>query len=224
MDPKELKARIEQANSKMVGMDPEPQQQQEGAYVPVDLYQKSYNERLEANKIKRPNGSSPRVTVALPSVISNVEPRYCKAKNDSEFLANHGDVARSRMVKEQYMDEVLLPAVETMVTLFGADEVLNNDKAIETLDKFVLIDGGRGKGYVSSFIKTLHAEERGATADLSDAAVMKSVKQIRDLVAKDEIRTAVGVATNMKKLIDSGANIASQDDYELIQKVALRGM
>ena len=48
------------------------------------------------------------------------------------------------------------------------------------------------------------------------------IKEMMLAANNDKIRSAIDIAKKLKSKIDSGDNIASQEDYELIQKVVLR--
>lgn len=195
----------------------EPQMPQQ----PVDYYQSGYNERLEASKRSYATGTSPKLLVDAKAVLSQLTREYRMAKDTSDTLKSRGDINRARIAREQYMNEKFLPAVEAIIAYNSVDELLNSQQIINELDKLVLIDGA-GKGYTTAYIKTAHQNDRGDFSGTSDAEVRDGVRQMRMLASKDYIRSAVGIAKRLKGNIDQGKNIASQEDYDLIQRVVLR--
>ena len=186
-------------------------------------YEKARRERLNASKRQYPRGASAKTTIALMVLLDNLRPRYHKAKDESEHLKSVGDTERARIAKAGYMEDVFLPALESLVNLYGIDEILNNRTALKKLDEMVLIDGGSGSGYSEAFIKSLHGGERGIAPAVSDGVVVNAVRDIKKLVARDQIRAAVGLAKRVKGQIERGEHSAEEADWELISAVALRG-
>ena len=197
------------------GSDPEP-------IKFTDYYHEGSKNRLKMTKKPISHGSSPHTAIALRATIENLRPRYTKAKDDSEALKHAGDTVRAEMYKEQYMNEQFLPAVETLVQLYGADDVIANQSVLTELDKLTLVNGS-GSGYTKAFILALHPDDMRTQQSLSDGFVIKALKDIGRLVQQNQIRSAISVAKRIKTSIDNGENAASPDDYDIIQRVALRG-
>lgn len=193
-----------------------------GEPAPTDLYQDAYNARYEMSKKKFPKGSGQKVAVDAKAVLETLAPAYRKAKDDSDTLFSSGDKQRSEMVKQQYMEEKFLPAIDSLVMFNSAEEILNNKKVLDAIDNYVLINGGGGSGYAASYIRNAYGDEMGEFSGTSDAIICDGISSIKMLIERDKIASAIGLAKKLKSRVDNGDNIASEDDYELIQKVALR--
>ena len=201
-------------------------------YVPVDIYQRNQNARIEEFNKKRPRGSSMLVKAVTQAIIDGSVPgdglaaAHKKAEDDSDSLKERGEIERADLARRQYMDEEFLPAVEAVVNYTSPDEVLNCKEALTALDKYALGVGSQ-KGYTASYIRSAYGDLLGqdlnGNLDRSDDAVREAVCKITRLSDHDEIRTAVGVAKQIKKQIDDGEHIANDDDYELIGRVAAFG-
>ena len=118
--------------------------------VPVDIYQRNRDRIYEVNRKSFPKGSSAIVAMAVNSVIDGaggegLARAFKRAKDDSDALKARGERGRADLLKQQYMQENFLPAVEIVVNSTSPDEVLNSKKALDELDKYVLLEGS-GKG------------------------------------------------------------------------------
>lgn len=189
---------------------------------PVDLYRENYNKRVETAKRKIPKGSRPKVLADFKAIAGDLAHAYKKAKDDSEVLFSNGDKNRASMIKQQYMEEKFLPAIEALVSFNSVDEVLNNADVLADLDDYALIDGGSASGYSASYIRQLYGDERGSFSGTSDAYVQDGVRQIKQLAGRNQLRAALGIAERLKGRIDNGNNIANEEDYDLIQRIILR--
>jgi hypothetical protein len=129
-----------------------------------------------------------------------------------------GEKRRAQMVRRQYMEEHFLPAVEAVVNYTSPDELLNCKEALAALDQMALGDGAM-KGYTASYVRQAYGNQLGQKQGESDPEVVDTVRRIHMLVDSDQIRTAIGLAEKMKKRIDEGDNIASDEDYALIGRV-----
>lgn len=218
-------AKAEEARRKAEAEAPVPPE-------PVDIYQRNADARYEESKRVRPNGSPAIVKAAVESIINGdgvpgagLAAAFKKAKVDSDLLRRKGDVTRAEMVRQQYMDEKFIPAIEVVIRYSSPDELLNSKEAIKALDDLALSTGS-GKGYTASYIKSAYGDLLGQNLtgyDRSDDAVVDAVRRIKMLADSDSIRAAVGIAKQIKKKIDEGDNIANEDDYELIGRVAFFG-
>lgn len=205
---------------------------QPAPYVPVDIYQRNQDARIEEFNKKRPRGSSTLVKAVTQSIIDGAVPgdglaaAHKRAEEDSESLKERGEIERSELARQQYMDEKFLPAVEAVVNYTSPDEVLNCKDALSALDKYALGVGSQ-KGYTAAYIRQAYGDMLGqdlnGNLDRSDDAVREAVCKITKLADHDEIRTAIGVAKQIKKSIDNGEHIANDDDYALIGRVAAFG-
>ena len=122
------------------------------------------------------------------------------------------------MVKQQYMEERFLPAVEIVVNNTSPDEVLNCRSALSALDKMALGVGSMS-GYTASYIRQAYADQLGMKRGGSDPTVVSEMRRIKLLVADDQIRTAIGLATKLKKQIDDGEHMAEPEDYAVLGRI-----
>ena len=223
---------IEQREAKAAEQAAKEAEKQPAPYVPVDIYQRNQNARIEEFNKKRPRGSSMLVKAVTQAIIDGSVPgdglaaAHKKAEDDSDSLKERGEIERADLARRQYMDEEFLPAVEAVVNYTSPDEVLNCKEALTALDKYALGVGSQ-KGYTASYIRSAYGDLLGqdlnGNLDRSDDAVREAVCKITRLADHDEIRTAVGIAKQIKKQIDDGEHIANDDDYELIGRVAAFG-
>lgn len=214
-------------------VEEEEPEEGEVAPTPVDIYQQRADSRFEESKRVRPNGSSAVVNAAVKAAISGdgvpgagLAAAHKKAKDDIDLLKSKGDVTRAEMVRQQYMDEKFIPAIEVVIRYSSPDELLNSREALKALDEMA-ISAGSAKGYTAAYVKSAYGNLLGQNLngnyDRSDDAVVDAVRRVKMLSEMDNIRAAVGVAKQIKKKIDAGENIASEDDYELIGRVVSFG-
>ena len=189
---------------------------------PKDYYQEMRSKA--SNSLSKPllNGSTQKLSCEAKNAVQSLLGPFNKATDDSERLDAVGDKERARIVRQQYMEEVFLPVVESLVMMNSPEELLNSTNALKELDKYALVEGGRGSGYTAAFVRTLHKEDFGNVLPTSDVNVEDGVRRIRELVAYGSIRNAVGVAKRLKGQVDKGEFTASPEDYDLLQRVALR--
>ena len=190
---------------------------------PVDIYQRDRNRIYSVNKKTFPKGSSAIVNTAVNAVLDGMGAEglaraYKRAKDDSDALMARGERGRAKLRRQQYMQENFLPAVEIVVNSTSPDEVLNSQKALEELDKYVLLEGA-GKGYTGTYIRQAYGNQLGQVTGRSDDSVRSGVRKINELLDEGEIMTALGIAGKLKDQIDKGEHIADDNDYELIGRV-----
>ena len=222
MTEEEFDARIDAANDKYIS------EEEVSAVETTDVYNdKAKRARAEAKKV-RPNGSSPRVTVVVGKIVRGdgtpgLAAAHQRAEEDSDILSERGERSRADIVKQQYMEERFIPAVETVIRFSSPDEVLNCKEGLNMLDKYALGTGSM-KGYTASYIRSAYGDLLGKDLDgrfnNSDPQVVDAVCRIKRLAGRDNIRTAVGLAARVKKDIDDGKTMASDEDYEIIGRVA----
>lgn len=198
-------------------------------YKPIDIYKQQTSRSRTEQKKTRPRGSSPIVLASAKAVISGdgmpaagLAQAYKRAKDDRDMLKAKGEPGRADIVVNQYMEEHFLPAVETIIRYSSPDELLNCKPALSALDKLALGTGSM-VSYTASYVRSAYGDLLGKDLDnrfgQSDAAVRDSVNRIKALSASDKIRSAIGVAKQIKKQIDDGECIASEDDYDIIGRV-----
>lgn len=190
---------------------------------PVDIYQRDQERIYDVSKKSFPKGSSAITNMAVASVIDGaggegLAHAFKEAKEDINALKERGERGRAELIRKQYMQESFLPAVELVVNSTSPDETLNSKKALDELDKYVLLEGS-GKGYTASYIRQAYGNQLGNVEGRSDASVRSGVRKLNALLDAGEIRTAVGIANKLKDKIDKGMAQADDIDYELIGRV-----
>lgn len=190
---------------------------------PVDIYQRSQDRIYDINQKSYPNGSSAAVNMSVYAVIDGVGAEglakaYKRAKEDADALKDRGERGRAELIRQQYMQENFLPAVEIVVNSTSPDEVLNSKQALDELDKYALLEGS-GKGYTATYIRQAYGNQLGQKEGHSDASVRSDVIRINSLLDDGQVRTAFGIANKLKEKIDRGEAQADDIDYELIGRV-----
>lgn len=217
MEIEELEARINTANDEMVSADEvveiDPQ--------PTDVWQKRINDQANMRDIVI-HGSRPKAKLDLDLLLEgSIQDAYKKALDDSESLRAQGDTARARLVEQQYMQDYYYPVIDALIRLNSQQEILANQDALELLDALAIVPGGGATdGYASVFISQLY--EPDTRIQHSDAQVREAVNKVKWLCNNGQIRQAIGLAERMQNQIDRGDNLATNEDYLLFQKVALR--
>lgn len=190
---------------------------------PLDIYQRNKDRIYDVNQKSFPKGSSAAVNMSTYAVIDGVGAEglakaYKRAKADSDALKERGERGRAELVRQQYMNENFLPAVEIVVNSTSPDEVLNSKQALKELDKYTLLEGS-GKGYTATYIRQAYGNQLGQREGRSDASVRSDVMRINALLDDGQIRTAFGLANKLKDKIDRGEAQADDIDYEMIGRV-----
>ena len=190
---------------------------------PVDIYQRNRERIREVNNKTFPKGSSTAVTMSTYAVIDGVgaeglSKAYSRAKKDIEALKSRGERGRAEVLRQQYMQEDFLPAVEIVVNSTSPDEVLNSKQALSELDKYVMLEGA-GNGYTATYIRQAYGGQLGKKEGNSDSLVRSEVRRINSLLDDGQVRVAVGIANNLKDKIDSGEAMADDVDYEMIGRI-----
>ena len=191
--------------------------------TPIDVYQRTRDNSNEVNRKSYPKGSSAIVNMAVVSLIDGygaegLAKAYKRAKDEVAALKSKGERGRADLMRRQYMQEDFLPAVEIVVNSTSPDEVLNSKKALDELDKYVLLEGS-GKGYTASYIRQAYGNQLGQQKGRSDASVRSGIMRINALLDSGQVRTAYGLANKLKDRIDNGQAMADDIDYELIGRI-----
>ena len=191
--------------------------------TPIDVYQRTRDNINEVNRKSYPKGSSAIVNMAVVSLIDGygaegLAKAYKRAKDEVAALKSKGERGRADLMRRQYMQEDFLPAVEIVVNSTSPDEVLNSKKALDELDKYVLLEGS-GKGYTASYIRQAYGNQLGQQKGRSDASVRSGIMRINALLDSGQVRTAYGLANKLKDRIDNGQAMADDIDYELIGRI-----
>ena len=227
MDSKELETRIDKANAKFVtGEDAGG----ETPAAPTDLYKRNAGSARAEQKKRRPNGSASIVKAVTKSVVTGdgqrgagLAPAYKKARDDSDFFKKRGEEDRAEIVRNQYMEEHFLPAVEAVIAYSSPDELLNCREALAALDQYAL-GIGKTNGYTAQYVRSAYGnalgEDYSARTGKSDDYITRIVYRIKMLANGGSNREAISLAVSAKKDIDEGTHIASDGDYALIGRVA----
>lgn len=196
----------------------------EGAPVappePVDYYQKNRDTASDAAKKSYPRGASTLTQKIAKEAIESLAKAKKRAEVDSDYWKERGDKKRAEMVKQQYMEERFLPAVEMVIIASTPDEVLNAKSILSSFDEQTF---EVAPGYTASYIRAAYQDQLGNTSSKSDGYVRDQIQRLRYLASSDQIRAAYGVAKKLKDEIDNGEHTSSDDDYEIITRVASIG-
>ena len=221
MSPDELNARIDAANDKMLVAEDTPQAAP--LQRPVDTWQMYADARREYDRTSFPNGATKKYGMEAENALQALSGAYEKAKANIESAAKRGDKMRAKLWRQQYMEENFMPAIDTLVLLGSADELLSMKDVLDRFDEKTILDGVSGKGYTAALIRSLYDGQLGSTRAKSDALVKGAVVRASELADKGNIRAAVGLAGRMIQKIEAGENAADDYDYNLLQKIYLRG-
>ena len=189
----------------------------------VDIYQRNQDRMNDVSQKTFPKGSSAAVNMSVYAVVDGVGAEglakaYKRAQDDVNALKAQGERGRAELRRQQYMQEDFIPAVEIVVNSTAPDEVLNSKRALDTLDRYALLEGA-GKGYTATYIRQSYGDQLGRREGVSDPTVKKDVMRVNALLDSGQIRTAIGVANKLKEKIDRGDAMADDTDYELIGRV-----
>ena len=200
-----------------------PVKETENVTDTVDIYQRDQDRIREVNKKSFPKGSGQAVEMSTYAVIDGVGAEglakaYKKAKCDIDALKERGERGRAEIMRQQYMQENFLPAIEIVVNSTSPDEVLNSKRALNELDKYALLEGS-GKGYTATYIRQAYGNQLGQKEGRSDPSVRSEVMRLNSLLDEGQLRTAFGLANKLKEKIDRGDAQADDIDYELVSRV-----
>ena len=188
--------------------------------MPKDLYNETQRTLRKESRKTYPRGASTLTKKIAEEALGGLARQKKRAEVDSDYWKNRGDEERAQLIKDQYMEECFLPAVEMVIISATPDEVLN---AKDILSAFDDVTFEYGPGYTASYIRTAYGDQLGNASSASDGYVRDAISRIKSLAAMDQIRAAYGVAQKLKKEVDNGNHTASEDDYEIITRVASIG-
>lgn len=189
----------------------------------VDIYQRNADKLRENTSKAFPKGSSQIVNYAVTQVVEGAGAEglahaYKEAREDDSELRKKGERERADIVRRQYMDEHFLPALELVVNSASPDELLNNKRALDTLDQYVMSEGS-GKGYTASYVRSAYGNQLGQQEGQSDAYMKAEMRKLNMMLDKGDIRTAYGLARKLKDQIERGEHIADDSDFHLIGRI-----
>jgi len=213
----DLDKRISDANDEFISEEVEE-------ISPIDILQKQRDIANEYSKKQYPRGSRNQVLATVEDVIngvgtSSLAQAYKRAKDNAEAVDKMGDHRRAQIIKNQYMEDSFLPAVEVVVNFTSPDELLNSKKALDTLDKYALGIGAMS-GYTASYVREAYGNALGQVQAASSPEVTDAVYKINGFLDTDQMVLARSLAKRIKEKIDDGKTIASEEDYDLLLNVA----
>lgn len=218
----DLEKRIKEANDRFVSEEEEVVVEEQSS--PTDLLQEQRRiDREYANK-SFPRGSRAQVLATVEDVINGVGTdslgqAYERAKDDAEAVDKMGDHRRAQIIKNQYMQERFLPAVEVVVNFTSPDELLNCKKGLDTLDQYALGVGSMS-GYTAAYIREAYGDSLGQAQAVSAPEVADAVYKINGFLDTNQMVLARSLAKRIKEKVDDGKTIASEEDYEFLLNVA----
>ena len=183
----------------------------------VDIYKQNVNKMREESKKVVPRGASTLLKKIAEEALGGLARQRKRAEVDSDYWLARGDKERAQMVKDQYIEECFLPAVEMMIISATPDEVLNAKDILSAFDEQTF---EYGPGYTASYIRTAYGDQLGNASNTSDGYVRDTLSRIKYLASSDQIRAAYGLAKKLKDEIDNGDHTSSEDDYQIITRVA----
>ena len=192
--------------------------------APVDMLQERRNITRDYAKKSFPRGSRAQVLATVEDVVNGIgtdslAQAYERAKDNSEAVDKMGDHRRAQIIKNQYMEEKFLPAIEVVVNFTSPDELLNSKKALNALDKYALGTGSMS-GYTAAYVREAYGNALGQVQAASSPEVSDAVYRLGGFLDTDQMVLARSLAKRIKKKIDSGDVIASEDDYDFILNIA----
>ena len=183
----------------------------------VDLYDQNRIKMREENKKVFPHGASTLTKKIADEALAELARSHRDAEGKSDYWESRGDKVRAKMVKDQYMEEKFLPAVEMVIIASTPDEVLNAKDILSAFDEQTF---EYGPGYTASYIRTAYGDQLGNASNGSDGYVKDVVERVKFLAGDGQIRSAYGLAKKAKEEIDNGSHQADDTDYEIITRVA----
>lgn len=190
---------------------------------PIDVWQNRQTAIRERPQ-PRVRGASKQLLGDLADLMQGgIEQAYKKATHDSELLKAEGEIQEATVVGQQYMQNYFMPLVDALIRLNSQEEVLASQEALETLDALAIVPGGgRADGYTAVFVSQLYqpVEEQIFRSDIS---VRETIKNINRYCDAHQMRAAIQTAQKALEAIDLGVSRATPDDYDFLQKIALRG-
>lgn len=215
----DLDKRIAEANDEFIS-----EEEEVVTPPPVDILQTQRDIARDYRQKSFPRGSRTQVLATIEDVINGVGTdslgqAYERAKADAEAVDKMGDHRRAQIIKNQYMEEHFLPAVEVIVNFTSPDELLNCKKGLDTLDKYALGLGSMS-GYTASYVREAYADALGQVQPASSPEVYDSVMRLNGFLDSDQMLLARSLAKKMLDKINDGKVIASEDDYNLFLNVA----
>lgn len=190
---------------------------------PVDIYQQTQDKLRENSSKAFPKGSSQIVNYAVTQVVEGAGAEglahaYKEAREDDSELRKKGERERAELVRKQYMQEHFLPALELVINSASPDELLNNKRALDILDQYVLSEGS-GRGYTASYVRSAYGNQLGQMEGRSDAYMRSKMRELNSLLDRGDVRLAYRLAKKLKDQVARGEHIADDADYDLMGRI-----
>lgn len=213
----DLDKRIAEANDEFIS-------EEEEVISPVDVLQEQREIARDYSQKQFPRGSRAQVLATIEDVVNGVgtdslAQAYQRAKENAEAVDKMGDHRRAQIIKNQYMEDKFLPAVEVVVNFTSPDELLNSKRGLDTLDKYAL-GLGPMSGYTASYVREAYGNALGQVQALSSPEVSDAAMRINGFLDTDQMILARSLAKRIKEKVDDGKAIASEEDYDLLLDVA----
>lgn len=186
----------------------------------VDIYKANVNKRAKKLDKLVPHGTSTLTKEIALEELEKLSRLKKRAEMDSNYWGERGDAERAQMIKDQYIEEHFLPAVEMAIIASTPDQVLNSKDILEEFDNLSM---QYGPGYTASYIRTAYGDQLGNASSQSDGYIRSQVERLKYLSSSDQIRAAYGLAKKLKDEIDKGEHTSDDVDYEIISRVASIG-
>lgn len=226
MDKEEFMTRVKDANNEMITETEVSETVEESPAVPqsVDMWQERQR-ALRDRPQERVYGATAKLGLDLNDLFDRgIRQAYKKALDDSDLLRSQGETQRATLVEQQYMQDWFYPTVDALIRMNSMEEVLASQDVLEELDSLVIgPTSGSKAGYTSVYVSQLY-EPVASQVFTSDAEVRQTIRRINQLCDDNQIRSAIALASQLQRSIDMGANRATPDDYEFVQRIALRGI
>ena len=190
----------------------------------IDVLQVQRNIDKEYAQRRIPRGARAQVMATVQDVINGVGTdslgqAYARAKDNAETVDKMGDHRRAQIIKNQYMEERFLPAVEVVVNFTSPDELLNCKPALDALDKYALGVGSMS-GYTAAYVREAYADSLGQVKAASSPEVSDAIMRINGFLDTDQMVLARSLAKRIKGKVDDGKAIASEADYNFLLNIA----
>lgn len=226
MSDEEISAKVAEffGVSPSIGITEDVEKLVETTPQPTDMWQ----ERQRAIRDQEPArvyGAKAKLGLDMNDLLDRgIRQAYKKAKDDSDLLRSQGETQRARIVEQQYMQDWFYPVVDALIRMNSMEQVLASQDVLEQLDELVIgPTSGSNAGYTSVYVSELY-EPVASQIFTSDAEVRDGIRRINTLCDENQMRSAISLANRLQQSIDMGNNQATPDDYEFLQRIALRGV
>ena len=142
-----------------------------------------------------------------------IESIYQSMGEPESFLAYSESVGDGSRKTDAEKEQIYFNSAE-QVFLSG-----NYQKALTSLQKYFDAYPSGTRATEAYFYQAECYNALGQKEGDSDPTVTEMMRRIKSLVRDDQYRTAIGMAKKLKKQIDDGQHIASDEDYDVIGRM-----